>query len=418
MCKSWLLILVGLLIGTFASRSSAGQETLDSLISLALKNNPDIAAAGFMKESVADESEAAGTLPDPLLTAGVMNLPANSFSLDQTPMSGVSIGLTQKLPWPGKLSAQGKLADIRYQKSQVELESVQNRIVRNVTDAYVNYSYWTRSRAIIENYLELLRATRDIVEIRYANGRASAQDLLRVGSIISRTEIRLLKTDQENYSSLLKLRRAVGDSSLSADLPVHLAEPGKGNFRIEAIATNPLVLNAGLMVDGAHAQKRLAKSEYWPDFSFGIDYRIRQDIPGDPVHGADFLTFRVGLDLPLWFFARQKKQVRAARSFALASQAQERSVRDMLINHFEDGQSKKQLALESLNRYDRTIIPEARAALEAAEVAYEVGDVDFNALLAAQSDLYEIRLERLDHLRRYHHARAALVEISGESHER
>ena len=84
----------------------------------------------------------------------------------------------------------------------------------------------------------------------------------------------------------------------------------------------------------------------------------------------------------------------------------------------EDAQSALEFADRSIEQYDRSILPEAEAALEAAEVAYKVGQIDFNALLTAQTDLLDIRLERLDLLRRYHQTRAALTELYGAPDER
>ena len=44
----------------------------------------------------------AGALDDPMLEAGVINVPTNSFSFDREDMSMKMIGLSQRLPFPGK----------------------------------------------------------------------------------------------------------------------------------------------------------------------------------------------------------------------------------------------------------------------------------------------------------------------------
>jgi outer membrane protein TolC len=172
------------------------------------------------------------------------------------------------------------------------------------------------------------------------------------------------------------------------------------------------------IVAQAEAGRRLAYQEYWPDFMLGVDYRFRKDITGDPVMGADFLTFKAGVSLPLWFFAKQKHQVRSADQAVLASREQQRSVRDTLVARYDDAVSHLSATLASLDTYDKSLIPEASAAVEAAEVAYEVGRVDFNAVLSAQSDAFEIKLERLDFLRQYHKTKTALAELAGVASER
>lgn len=418
MRKTWLALLAGLIVLAYAESARPGQEVLDSLIDKALTDYPELSAAKSTQDAARSSARAAGALPDPMLSVGVLNLPANSFSLHETPMSGVAVGLAQRIPWPGKLSARSDLASIRHRRTEANAEIIRNQIIREVTDAYSEYSYWLESRVILEDYLELLKATRSVTETRYANGDASAQDVLRISSMISRTDIRLLNTNQRSYSSMLRLWRAVGDSSMLAGLPPHLPEPDGSDSRGPSIEANPMLLNAELAVESANTQQRLARSDYWPDITLGIDYRIRSDLAGDPVNGADFLTFKLGLDIPVWFFAKQKHQVRSAELMSVASQEKERSVREMLTTRFRDAQSMLALAYESIQQYDISIVPEAEAALQAAEVAYEVGQIDFNALLTAQSDLYDIHLERLDLLRKYNQTRAALAELHGLPYKR
>ena len=42
---------------------------------------------------------------DPILTAGLMNLPWDSLAFDEQAMTGVQIGVRQRFYWPGTLDA-------------------------------------------------------------------------------------------------------------------------------------------------------------------------------------------------------------------------------------------------------------------------------------------------------------------------
>ena len=433
MRMSWLVLPVSLMLLLFVGSVHAQEEVLDSpvvdslvvdslvldsLIQAALKNNPELSAAAHARQSTGHAAKTAGALPDPSLSVGFMNLPANSLALDETPMSGVVFGLSQKIPWPGKLNARTDLANNREVESEANEQIVRNRIVREVTDAYLDYSYWSQSLKIVEEYLDLLDGTRDIAEVRYANGKGLAQDVLRAGSMVSRTEVRLLQAKQKRLSSLLRIRQTVGDTSISEALPSYLAEPRNESTESFSVETNPLLARAASGVRQAQSKLHLARQEYWPDLTLGVDYSFRKNIPGDPVHGADYLSFKVGVSLPLWFFAKQKHQVRASDQMVLASKQHERSVHNLLTAQYDDALSSLAVTLESLKKYDSSLIPEASAAVEAANVAYEVGQVDFNALLSAQSDAFEVQIERLGLLRQYHKTKAALTEITGGAFER
>ena len=418
MLKSWPVFLIALALAVGPSAATAGQETLDSLIERALSRHPELAAANTMREADDEAARAAGALPDPMLSVGVMNLPSGSLALDETPMSGVSVGLTQTIPWPGKLRSRSALAGVKTAQSETTTEIVSNQIVREVADAYYEYSYWTTATSIIDDYLQLLTATRDVAEVRYANGDASAQDVLRAGTMVERTEVRLKNHDQKRQAALARLWRAVGDSSVFDGLPPDLPEPDVDGSQTGSFEHNPLLKNAELAVRSSEVRARLTRMNYYPDISFGVDYRFRKDVPGDPVHGEDFLTFRVGLNLPLWFFSKQKHQTSSATLMTRSSQEREQAVRETLASRMIDLRSRLNFTTGNLPRYDSTIVPQAEAAVEAAQVAYEVGKVDFNALLSAQSELLDVRLERLDLLRQYNQVRAAMTELSGAPYER
>ncbi len=69
---------------------------------------------------------------------------------------------------------------------------------------------------------------------------------------------------------------------------------------------------------------------------------------------------------------------------------------------------------ESSEQYKNSIKPQAITTYEAARVAYEVGEVDFNALLMTQLDLFEIEIEQMTLLKNYWQKEAELFELSGE----
>jgi len=190
MKKSWLVLPVLLLLLLSFKNVSSQQEVLDSLINIVLENNPEIKTVEYMKQSADYITSASGSLPDPTFTVGLLNLPVNTLSLDETPMSGINLGISQKVPWFGKLSSQKNIADLSGRNAEAQIYIYKNQLVRKLTDAYLEYSYWSLSTPIIEQFRDLLEATRKVAEVKYANGEAPAQDMLRISSIASRLEVR------------------------------------------------------------------------------------------------------------------------------------------------------------------------------------------------------------------------------------
>ncbi|MBN1213264.1 MAG: TolC family protein [candidate division Zixibacteria bacterium] len=413
-------VLCLVLIIISAPNSRADNKTLDSLIKAALAANPDIRAAEYQRQAAEYEAGATGKLPDPVLSLGAVNLPKSSLSFDETPMSAVVVGLSQTVPWPGKLKKKSSLARLDSQFKQTVINSEENAVVRMVTSSYYEYAYWKEAREIIERNQALVGSLAEVVETRFANGFGSAGDLLRARTLQARLENRLLNIDRMIYSSLLSLGTLTGNpATAGTDLPASFDKEIIAGDEItdDGVKGNPLLAGAALKTEQARNKIDLTKSDYWPDFTFGIDYSIRRDIPGDPVRGEDYLSFKVGLRLPLWF-SKQKSNTRAAREEFQAAREQERSMQLRLWQTVNDIRSKLSLVERSYRRYRESIHPQAEAAYESARVAYEVGRVDFNSLLSIQIELLDIELEQLSLVKDYYISLAEYEELTGKRYNR
>ena len=92
-------ILIFVLIAIANSFSQT--ESLQELINTAIEVSPKIKMLQMKKEAASDRIEQNSNLPDPTLTLGLANLPVNSFSFTQEPMTGKIVGLSQAFPFPG-----------------------------------------------------------------------------------------------------------------------------------------------------------------------------------------------------------------------------------------------------------------------------------------------------------------------------
>ena len=102
------LLIISLSIA-FISISFAQSESLKEIIGIALEVSPKIKMLEMKKIAASNRIEQNSNLPDPMLTLGFANLPVNSFSFTQEPMTGKIVGLSQAFPFPGKLSGQADL---------------------------------------------------------------------------------------------------------------------------------------------------------------------------------------------------------------------------------------------------------------------------------------------------------------------
>ncbi len=420
MIISWFykFILFSFIFLVFQTETKAQEfsssRILDSLIQVALENNPEILSSKYTQQSAEFKAKSAGTIPDPKFTIAALNMPRSSLSLDETPMSGIALGLSQAILWPGKLRAKKAVAVLQSDSKEQNILQKENSIARMIKHFYFDYSYWTKAEYLLDSNIELIEFLINIAETKYANGIGSAQDALRAQTTKARLENKKLLTSQMSQAALLNLGQFLDDSSVVyANIPAELPDKLNGQL-LDSKLTNPHLTKAKIQTSISTKKLALIKLGYYPNFTFGFDYRIRKDIPMDALRGEDFITIKAGMQLPLWFFAKQNNDTKSAR---LAVRASEENF------HSTQNQVKQQIAIvnielgrltESYEQYKSSIKPQALATYEAARSAYQVGEVDFNALLAAQLDLFAIELEQIEIVKSYWQKFAELSELNGE----
>ncbi len=399
-------------------RANTGKQTLDSLIQVALEKNPDIRAADYSQQAADYTANAAGIIPDPMITVAAMNLPRKSLSLGETPMSGYAVGLTQSLPWPGKLRAQKAIANLQSEGAGQQHAAIKNSIIRMVQQNYYEYSYWLKAAEIIDKNIQLMRSLSAIADVVYSNGQGSAQDYLRAQTMLSRLQNRKRQIVQMSQTALLQLGQTIDDMSIvDKQLPPYLPNDltiNQANNGTDSTINNPMLLKAEVGKNIADKKISLAHSDYWPDFTLGVDYTFRKDMPTDPVHGEDYLTARIGLRLPLWFFSKQRNNSKSARLAKNEADEKYHSLQNRLRQQIASVKLALKTTSENAAQYHNSIRPQAQAAYEAAKVAYENGQVDFNTLLSAQLDLLDIELEELTLTKQFGQKLAELNELTGE----
>lgn len=169
-------------------------------------------------------------------------------------------------------------------------------------------------------------------------------------------------------------------SPVQVDLPVD---------RLQRLSEDnrPLYEGYRSLIDRFKAQRKLAKLEYRPDFALWGGYRLREDIPGDPAGGEDFVSAGISLNLPIYTAKRGESVAEANELIEMARQKYDDFRRQTYFNIHDDYlQMEKNRDLVDLFRSG--IIPQAEQTFQATLAAYQVDKVDFLSLLDALMKLY------------------------------
>ncbi|MEX2150145.1 MAG: TolC family protein [Steroidobacteraceae bacterium] len=359
----------------------------------ALANNPEIAAARDELDAARQRVPAAGALDDPMMEFGVINAPLESLSLRREDMTMKMLGLGQRLPFPGKRGLRRAVAAADAESIELAAREIANRIARDVRVAYEELAFNEEAQRIVVRTRTALEQLAAIARSRYQVGRAEQSDVLDAHIELQRLGAELLRFVGENSALQSELQRLLGRRGpaprIHAAAPQLAAGQEAGPVDRPAIENRPQLLALQALVERNARSIDLAQRDYYPDLDVTLQYGQR-DRALDGMARDDMVSLTVGFNLPIWRKARLEPQVaearamrRQAQSMLLALQLETEAALDAELALVRQWRATAEL-------YQRSLLPQARAATASALAAYRVGRVDFLTLRQAQLREYEI----------------------------
>ncbi len=171
-----LLLLLGAMLP--AAGQAQAPLSLKQAVAEALAANPSLAAIEARAEALAQIPDQAEALPDPVLSVNIANLPLDSLSFTQEGMTQLQLGITQALPYPGKLALRAQAASQQARAAEFDLGERRLQLVRDVKSIWWNIFYLDRALAVVARNQVLLAQFVNVAETRYTVGRGLQQDIL------------------------------------------------------------------------------------------------------------------------------------------------------------------------------------------------------------------------------------------------
>ncbi|MBN1458119.1 MAG: TolC family protein [Armatimonadetes bacterium] len=394
------LVAVALLAASAVSRVALAQEKLDSLVVEAVEQSEELNALQARITATEASIRPAEALPDPMLSVMASNVPVGSFDLDRTPMTGIELGLEQRVPGTRKRRL---LGEARWDEAiilRARYEDRRNDLVRNVVRAYAEVQYFAAALAVSEENKAVAGDLLAAAEARYATGKGLQQDVFRAEVRLSRMLDEVLRARQGQVAAVARLNRLLYREPTA---PLSVSTAGRAEFppldrkalSDRALERNPRIWLARAQLERTETELALAEAGGRPDYTFGFRYRIRQDIPGDPARGDDFWTASVGMTLP-WVYQRDTvdERVRGAGAAQAAAQADLTALENELVARVEELSVEVGRLGEELALLDTALLPQAEGALASSWAAYSTGKVEFLTLLDNQMNLHNLLLQR------------------------
>ncbi len=398
--------------------AGAGAPALSSLVAEALRNNPELRAAAKEVEAADQRVRPAGALEDPMLEAGLLNAPIQPFSLNREDMTMKMLGLSQKLPYPGKRALREKVAAKDAETLKYGLGETTNRVVRDVKLAYFDLALTDETVRLLKNNRQILEQFLRIAESRYAVGQAAQADVLKAQTQLGRMNEELLRMERERPVTEAELVRLLGRRADASPIAVELPGAREATLNLEALQQTalrerPQLLGLQSTIERSTKALELARTEKQPDFDLRFSYGQREKNPlGEP--RQDVFSLTVAMNLPVW--RADKIEPRIAEAQALHDQAldlQQAQQNDVLAKLRQQVAVVEQ-SRKSVKLYETGILPQARLAVEAALSAYRVSRVDLLTLLDSQMTLFGYEINRARELVNFDKALAEIDFLTGK----
>ncbi len=352
------------------------------------------------EESLAmrERGVAEGQLMDPRLRLGAVNLPVDSFSLDDEDMTMLELGVSQEFPAGDTRRLARERMEISASASEAVAADRRLRVRLEVRRVWTELAYLQRAGELLEVEEDWVEQLRRSATARYASGQGKQLDVLRAGLDAAMLRERQLDLDRDEATQRAQLRRWLGEEAARQAGPFALAvarEPAPLAELEHRLHQHPAQLDYERRIRAAEATAELALQRNRPGWMLDLSYGWRDGEMQDGRSRSDMVSAMVSFDLPLFRKNRQDREVSAARADARGLvELHEDHVREM-SGMLAEAWAEANRTLELERFYESQLLPLAEQSVEAAMLAWRNNRAMIEEVISAREVALETRLKHL-----------------------
>jgi outer membrane protein, heavy metal efflux system len=399
---------------TVGVRAADLPTPLSSLLDEATRNNPEILAARHGWQASAEVPSQVSTAPDPQITVQHLSVgsPRPFAGFSNSDFAYMGFGISQDLPYPGKLKLKGEAAQQDATISRYKLEVVRRSVLQQVKEAYFQIAYVQQTLGVLDRNGKLLEQIERIADARYRVGEGSQQDVLKAQ--LEQTKLlrevahhhELMNTQQALLRKLLN--RPPGSPDLSTEQLIETPLRYTSEELLARVRTeNPEVGSQQETVMRQSLQVEIARKDRYPDFN--VQYMWQHT--GDQFRDYYLLSFSARI--PIY----RKRKLNPEMNQAVEELNRSRREYEGQIQSAYFEVRSQYLAAETASQmlkiYREGLIPQALATYQAGLASYQTGTLDFESLFSTFLDVLNFDGEYWTTLREHETALARLAQITG-----
>lgn len=379
--------------------SRPGVLSLEDAVKTVMAVNPRLAEIRARAEALSNVPSQVGTLPDPKLSLGALNLPTDTFDFDQEPMTQLQFGVRQTFPFPGKLRLRETIATLDAESAFLNVDELMLALIADVKSVWWQIAYLREAARIVERNQALMREFVEIASTKYEVGEGLQQDVLLAQLELSKLadlDFQIRGQSETAYARLNALLdwpaewRPALPENLSPTLPELLPEQ---HLQDAALQSRPMIAAMEKQIEAAKSAVELARKDYYPDFDFFAGYGVRD---GEDTMGKsrpDLATLMLTVNVPIFASRKQARAVDQRRSEVVQKIAALTNAKARIRSEVSTAVANYERSRDGASLFRTGIIPQARQTVNSMLAAYQVNEVDFLNLVSAEITLYNYEMQ-------------------------
>jgi outer membrane protein TolC len=391
-----------------------GSSSLEALINEAGKNNPQILAAKDAWRAATQVPSQVSTLPDPQFTVQqfAVGSPRPFAGFTNSNFAYIGFGVSQDLPYPGKLRLRGEAAKLEADTEANRVESVRRTVIEQLKAAYFQLAYELEELSLLDRDGKLLDQVAQIAEADYRVGKGNEQDVLKAQLEKTKLLATIEMHHQEHFRLEAKLKQLLNRPLSAADIiPDHLTETAihasVDDLLAKIRAQNPDIRGRQQMIQNKSVQVEIAHKNIYPDFN--VQYMWQHTA----AQYRDYYMLTVGARIPIHQSRKQWPEVEQAVQELHQSQRDYEAQVQQAYFDLRDQYLKAETAERVLNIYQQGLVPQAANTFKAGLAAYQSNREDFETLLNSFLDVLRLGEEYWRNLLDHELAVAQIEQITG-----
>lgn len=387
-----------------------------SFLDDALANNPGLQGARARHESALARIPQAKSWEDPQVGVEFGGTPVTSANLFRDRME-TDYFIQQMVPFWGKKGLMRDAASAGADVAEQLVTLSERDLIAEVKRAFAMLFSAQRRLDVNETNQRLLRQIIESARAKYSAGTTTQGDVLKVQVELAQLQNERSALEQELVSAIAMMNAL---RSVEQSLPIGRVSEitpestlvSLGESYTLALENRPELRAMRSDIEMNRLEYAVARRERFPDFMVRGGYRER-------VEGADQWSAMIGINIPFspLGIGKYSGRIRETKADIVSTERTYVDMQNMVRFQVRDAWSKVQSLWQQIDRYQRTILPQAEEALQSTLASFQTDQSDFLSLLDSYRTLQMFRMEYYMVVGEHYTALAALERALGSDLE-